>query len=544
MVEQAIPFPIWAVIFACSGMVALALEIVWFRLLTVMMKGTAFTFGTLLGIYLIGIGAGSLAGSSLARRIQRPAVAFLTLQALVGLSAIGLLAIFIRRADDIGALSSYFGSYEPISVRASVNALLGRAVTAAAGVARPADFLTMYVVIPTLLVLPPTLLMGAAFPVLQKVVQHRIAFVGRRVGTLLLANVVGSMAGTVLTGWWLLDRVGTGGTLRILALVSATFAALAAYLAVREVRDGWIRRLIPIAATIAAFGILIAVLPSTGTIWAHLHGTVVEAMELDEDGSGLAVITNDTTRATVFVNGIGQSTLPYGGVHTALGAIPAFLHPSPRRAAVIGLGSGDTTYAVAGRPEIEGVDSIEIIRGQIATLRSLRGHFGYNGLQNLLDDGRVTQVFADGRIYLRRGGPYDIIEADALRPTSAYSGNLYSDAYFALVRERLAPGGLAATWAPPQRVYNTFIRAFPYVVGMPGILVGSQQPIEVDRDAILARLRDPRAKAHFDQAGVNIEALVMEHLEKIVRYGPEFARDQLGEINTDLFPRDEFDLAP
>jgi hypothetical protein len=48
------PFWIWACIFATSGLLALALEIVWFRVLAVTMKGTAFTFGTLLGVYLTG----------------------------------------------------------------------------------------------------------------------------------------------------------------------------------------------------------------------------------------------------------------------------------------------------------------------------------------------------------------------------------------------------------------------------------------------------------------------------------------------------------
>ena len=33
--------------------------------------------------------------------------------------------------------------------------------------------------------------------------------------------------------------------------------------------------------------------------------------------------------AVVFVNGIGQSWIPYGNIHTVLGALPAFVHPRP-----------------------------------------------------------------------------------------------------------------------------------------------------------------------------------------------------------------------
>jgi spermidine synthase len=170
--------------------------------------------------------------------------------------------------------------------------------------------------------------------------------------------------------------------------------------------------------------------------------------------------------------------------------------------------------------------------------------FPYGGLADVLGDRRVEQVFGDGRIHLRRGGLYDIIEADALRPSSAYSGTLYSDTYFALLRDHLAPNGLAATWAPTQRVYNTFIRAFPYVIGMPGILIGSNDPVQIDRAAIEARLADAPTREYFDRAGIDISRLLATYLDAPTIYTPTYPRQQLADVNTDLFPKDEFDLSP
>ena len=530
---QTFGFGAWAFIFACSGLLALSLEIVWFRLLAVMLKGTAFTFGTLLGVYLTGIGIGALAGSAIAPRVRRPAVVFLGLQAVVGLTAMVLLTVFVRRVDDTMLLSTYLGGSDPVDVRDSVSRLA----------------VALYVAVPAMLVLPPTLLMGCAFPVLQRVVQTSLGRIGRRVGVLLLANVAGSMIGTVLTGFVLLDRIGTAGTMRLLAAMSSLFAALAFFLARRAVPIRVGSRRIPggvaaVCAAAALFVPLLAVMPGAGTLWAHMHGRVIEQIVFGEDGSGLSVIATDGRQATVFVNGLGESTIPYGGLHTALGALPAFMHPSPRTAAIIGLGSGDTVHAVAGRHDIERVTCVEIIRGQLGTLIELGARLPYGGLHTLLHDPRIEQIFGDGRIYLRRGGQYDIIEADALRPSIAYSGNVYSDAYFALVRDHLAPNGLAATWAPTQRVYNTFIRAFPYVVQLPGILIGSRQPIRMDRPAIDARLTDPRTREYFGAAGIDIERLVTGYLESPIVYGPDFPRDQLTDIDTDLFPKDEFDLSP
>jgi predicted membrane-bound spermidine synthase len=533
--EMSLPFWIWACIFATSGLLALALEIVWFRVLAVTMKGTAFTFGTLLGVYLTGLGAGALIGSAVSTRVPRPAVAFLAVQAAIGAVAMFLLTAFIRFADNVAPLWAYLGSYEPLDVRAAVN-----------GTGDAATFLALYVGVPALLVLPPTLLMGVSFPILQRVVHTSLPRIGRRVGVLLLANVIGSMAGTALTGFLLLDRIGTAGTMRLLALVSGAFGVLAIVIALRSRNSPLRLPTVPVAllGAAAVFVPLLVVMPPSGTLWAHLHGTVVEAMVYAEDGSGLSVVNTDGRNAIIYANGIGQGSMPYGDVHTALGALPAFIHPSPRTAAVIGLGSGDTVHAVAGRHEITRVTCVEIIRGELTTLTELRRRFPYGGLLNLIEDRRIEQVFGDGRIHLRRGGVYDIIEADALRPSSAYSGALYSDTYFALVREHLAPNGLAATWAPTQRVYNTFIRAFPYVVAMPGILIGSQEPIPMDRAAIEARLGDAATQEYFDRARIDIRKLLATYLDAPTIYTPTYPRQQLADVNTDLFPKDEFDLSP
>ncbi len=95
----------------------------------------------------------------------------------------------------------------------------------------------------------------------------------------------------------------------------------------------------------------------------------------------LAPLVAERERSVV-VGGAEISTLPFGGydgVHTLLGAIPVLLHPSPRRVAVIGLGSGDTLYAAAGRPGLEEVIGIEIIGSQLDLLRHFQARGGDRG---------------------------------------------------------------------------------------------------------------------------------------------------------------------
>jgi spermidine synthase len=294
--------------------------------------------------------------------------------------------------------------------------------------------------------------------------------------------------------------------------------------------------------------VTVAATPDAATLGARLHGAPVTRIVVGEDAAGVSLVRLDRLQAvgaTVFVNGLGQSTIPYGDVHTALGMVPAFVHHAPKDAAVIGLGSGDTVYGVAGRPDLERIVSIEIIRPQLDTLRRYAALQPYGGVLGVLSDPRITHVAGDGRIFLMRAeSRFDIIEADALRPSSAYAGNLYSEEYFRLVLSRLRQDGLAVTWAPTTRVRNAFIRVFPYVVGLPGMLLGSSAPVVIDHDGIAARIADPRVRAHFARAAIDVEALAREFLADPVYYGPEFDRTTLTDFNTDLFPRDEFDLSP
>lgn len=549
----------WSMIYACSGFLALSLEIVWFRLLGVMTKSNAFTFGSLLALYLAGLGLGSVCGSRYAARVRRPTTAFLGIQAAIGLSCSALLVIIVFTATEISALRNHFAGEGWLSLGEAfrgVKATLAGVLSGNFEVAPLVpELLLLYIALPGLMVIPATFLMGFSFPVLQRVVHTDLARIGRRVGTLLLANVIGSTVGAMLTGWLLLDLIGTAGTFRLLTVMGGIFGVAALMSAMRS-EDGVAgRRRIStaglVAGVVAVVGAvaLVLVAPKQTTLWAAVHGAEPGDVYFGEDGSGVSILKTRQSgyegKVVVFVNGLSQSTIPYGGHHTALGALPIMIHPNPRDVAVIGLGSGDTAYAVAGRPDIERITAIEIIRPQLLTLQALDRRQEDAGLRGLLTDKRITHVFADGRAHLLRGGRlYDIIEADALRPRSAYAGALYSEEYFTLLRDRLKPGGMAATWVPTPRVRTAFLNVFPHVVAIADIMIGSKQPIAFDRAAVEARLAEPSVRQHYSTAGIDIASLLSSYLDQTTEYGPDHPRDETAETNTDLFPRDEFDIAP
>jgi predicted membrane-bound spermidine synthase len=533
----------WALLFAVSGFIGLSLEIVWFRLLGVMLKSTSFTFGTLLAVYLAGLASGSALGSLVAARIRRPASWFLLLQAGAGAYAALGLTLFVNGLDR-GALewfNAYFKQYDGVDLRAAIEYWRG---TASGDAVAARDAWRLYVLLPLMLIGPPTLMAGMSFPLLQRVVQTDLDRLGRRVGLLLTSNVVGSTIGAFVTGLLLLDWVGTSGTLRLLFAISAGFAVAAIWQLTSRTQ---LRRVL-LAVVVTGAAAVVWVMPGSAELWARLHGTSSQLIIQGEDGSGLSVLRGeraDFRRTVVYVNGLGQSWVPYGGIHTVLGALPAFVHPHPRRAALIGLGSGDTLFAMAGRTELEHITSIEIIAPQLTTLRALAAWQGYPGLQGILQDPRIEHVEGDGRRYLSRThAQFDIIQADALRPHSAYAGNLYSDAYFRLLRDRLAPDGLAVSWAPTERIVRTFLGVFPHVARHGDIMLGSKAPIELDPDAISRRLADQHVKDHYAMAGVDIAALLAPYREGWQVFPSGTAPAVAEDINTDLRPRDEFNIPP
>jgi predicted membrane-bound spermidine synthase len=400
-------------------------------------------------------------------------------------------------------------------------------------------FLLLYVGIPIALIGPATFGMGLSFPWLQRAIQTDARWLGRRVGWLQTANIAGSLAGSLATGFVLLPLLGTSGTFRSLAAAALVFPLLALRASTRAVA-------VPIVG-VALLAILAATLPDGRTLYARLHGVSREQILVAEDASGVSALA-ETAKPGVLsmtAGGTAISTIPYGvdSIHTLLGAVPVLLHPAPKRVAVIGLGSGDTLYAAACRPGIEEVAGIEIIGSQLDLLRAFQARGGDPGVGALLAHPTARIRIADGRTFVRRDrAPWDVIEADALRPTAAYSGNLYSHEYFEQIGASLAPGGLAVTWIPTTRVVDTLLSVYPHALLIGEIGIASRDPIACERTALLGAASDPAVRAHFERAGIDLPALLQELLDAgpIRVVGPNTPRRSSRDLNSDLFARDEF----
>jgi spermidine synthase len=507
-------FGLWLGLYTLSGFCALALEILWFRVLDVGVKASALTFGTVLAIYLVGSAAGALLGATRADRVRRPLLVFCVLQgAILAWAGLGLVAL--ARVPPATPLYGWFFGYwhGTAGFRLGTDHDLG-------ALAR------LYLLFPGLLYLVPTVLMGLSFPVLQRAVHDDPETAGRKVGFLQAANIAGCTAGSLLVGLVLLRWIGTAGAMHVLLALGLVFVAV-----------GW-RHHGPHPALVALGAVLVSLLfalPTGDALWRRLHGLQDEPARFDEDASSVVgVRERDHHLWLVFVDGESHSVMPYAdGEHTLLGAVPAAIHPAPVDVAIVGLGSGNTAWAAACRPETRRVRVFEIATPQQRLLVALDGERDLPRLHHLLTDPRVRIEMTDGRHALDRGAErYDVIEADALRPWSAYGGNLYSVEFFELCARRLKPGGVVCTRAPTPRVTATFARVFPLAIDVGGILVGSREPLTLDVDTWTARVESPPV---LDYLGPTAARGVLRALRQAHHVAPSRGAS----VNRDLYPRDE-----
>jgi hypothetical protein len=507
------PLRLWLALYALSGFVALSLEIVWFRLLDVAAKSTAFTFGTLLAVYLLGSAVGSLAAAPFVTRLRRPLRAFLLAQcALVGLSALAVIALVALppQLPLVEWYVQYWAAYEFFPFGHDPD---------------PVYVTRLYVLLPLALFFVPTVLMGLSFPILQRAVHDDPAASGRRVGALQAANIAGCTTGSLLVGLLTLAVLGTSGTLQLLLGCGCAFALVG----LRYYGRGF-------ALPIAGLLLVATLVPGPERLWRRLHGLTedVGLVFFEEDGTGVVALTPDEEEWRLSVNGKGNSWLPYGRGHTLLGAAPASIHPAPRRVAVVGLGSGDTVWAALYRRETISATVFEISRPQPRILWRLAGFVDMPDMRYLLEDPRLHIRLEDGRKALEaEPETYNLIETDATWPETAGSGNLYSREFFAAAARRLDAGGVMCTWAPTPRTARTFRSVFPHVVRdeSGGILIGSRDPIPFEPEVWAARAASGAAYLGRQRSREVVDALA--------RFRPMAERAGEGTLNRDLFPRDE-----
>ncbi len=510
------------IVYFINGLAGLAFEVLWTRAILLFSANTIYAFTVILTTFLLGLAIGSSVMSALIPRVRRVGPLLGGLQTIIGLIAaftpLGLRLIGLPAAgDDTSAthgLSWFLAKVMP-----------------AYGVA-------------VIFMLPATILMGASFPLVARVIAGATARVGHAVGRVYALNTLGAVLGSISAGFLALPALGIQGSITLFAVVAV---ASGLFLIVRSGSRKWIG-----VGTAAAVGVAAIAVLSPNHLRVLLQGRLGERLTFYEEGVETTVAVYESERAGRPVLVINNNALDDRGVvHKLLAHIPMLIHPRPQRALVLGFGVGITNESLSahGIPVNHCVEISQAVMDAAPQFASLNGDIADR------DDPNFTLFIEDGRrLLLGTREPYDVIALDANtgRLRNAGVGKLYTRDFFALCRDRLGPGGLVTVYVSPngtlgdfQMATRTFQSVFPHtslwvdrVYGQTCVLLGSLSPLSIDLDRWMTRLARPSVRADLAVFDLDGDSALLSCFIA----GPEILAQWSagGQVNTDDHPLMEF----
>jgi predicted membrane-bound spermidine synthase len=417
---------------ALVGFSFFALELVWYRMLAPILGGTAFTFGLILCIALLGIGVGGIAYDVVFRRIRPTWFA-------LGLTC-GSEALFTIIPFALGDRLALLAAQKEQSAESFSQLAYG------------------WSLIICITVLPVAFISGLQFPLLAALLGQGRKTVSEQLGRLYAWNTLGAIAGSLVAGFGAMPLLGAPGL----------WQAIAALLALLSIGILFGSRQFTVrgATVVLAMALVTAcAMFAEGPTAAWRHGGIGagrasidfanpnevrawsnnlrQALVWEADGiecsvgivryDGLAFIVNGKTDG----NAVKDAPTQIGSV-----ALGASLHRDPKTALVIGLGTGESAGWLA---ELRGIEHVDVVELEPAIDEMSARSSELNC--DVLHHPRVRRIYNDGRefVFTTRGA-YDLVFSEPSNPYRAGVASLYTTEFYDAVRERLNPGGIFIQW--------------------------------------------------------------------------------------------------
>jgi spermidine synthase len=473
-----------------SGLCALGAEVVWTRLLSLLLGASTYTFSIILAVFLLGLGLGSAAGSMIARSSRNARFA------MGGAQALQIAAVCWAAWMISGVLP-----YWPINPSLA-----------------PSPWFTLHLDITRCLwvVLPGAVLWGASFPLALAAVARRGADSGKLVGGVYAANTVGAIVGALLFSLVLIPGIGTQRASQVLIGLTAISAVLLFGSLLGTMRQAATAALVTTAFLAAALLPRVQEVPALLIAYGRFMVTWIDQLDVLYVGEGMnssiAVAKLKSNGATQFhvAGKVEASSLAQDmRLQRMLGHLPALVHPNPQSVLIVGFGAGVTAGSFVPYPEIRRIVICEIepLIPQVVSTYFKREN------NDVVNDRRTEIVFDDARSFiLTTDEKFDIITSDPIHPWVKGAAALYTKEYFESVKAHLNPGGVVTQWVPLYESNSaavkseiaTFLEVFPNGTvwanniegkGYDVVLLGQNDPLRIDVAALANRFAKPDYQA-------------------------------------------------
>lgn len=516
-----------------SGFTSFAYEIYWTRSLVFILGNSTYALTTMLSAFLTGIALGGYLVRFIIRRVRDRSVVFGWLQVLIG--------VFSAMA-----LPLLFGVADPQSLNQT---LIGSA-------ADPVPMILISFGTAFLVMLIPATLIGATFPLVGQITTRNLQQTGATVGRIYAVNTLGNVVGALLPGLFLLGWLGIQKGILAMAILNVGLGFVILFLRLfRHPRRARWQFLLPAALVLALALLSRAPLqfqfPSYGehnyfqTLF-YREGPLATTKVYVNPRSGEKHISVDG----IVIGGTGSTEFK----QLLLAHLPKLLLDDVSSELSVGIGSGILLGESALHPRVHEITGVEIEPGVVEGA----GWFNEDN-NNVLENPLLKIVVDDIGSFLRTSNDrYQVISADE-KTADEYASNgfSYSLEYYELLRDHLAPGGLAIQWVPTtlppdlyRMVLKTFSQSFAHTQlwyflpahkrgPLNSILIGSNEPVPVRLDHIRRRFaEEPETFKNLAPYGLTSAEAVIPHYiadETVLSAALEGVP-----VNTLEYPRYEF----
>jgi len=519
-------------IFGVSGFCALAYEVLWTRVLVMFLGSTAYAFATMLSVFLCGIAIGSILMAKFADKRKDLLTTLGIVQIVIALSAILLIPVFGKLYD--------------VGMKFTGTGLL--------------TFIVSKYALAFLVMLVPTILMGATFPLVTRIYTNSLNKLGKSIGNIYSVNTLGSIFGSFFAGFVFIPLIGIQKSIMLMAFLNVAAGVVALVLCLAYWRSRNNTRAVASHVIYIAIAVITVVVsgftvdtgqpltkytaifkgPCESNKLLFYKEGVDTSVTVVEDPEGIRRVFVDTNQAAED----SRWDMPS---HNVIGHLPILLHPNPKDALVIGFGMGVTSWAIS-RHGVN-VDAVEISPG----IKEANQFFTKIN-HNVLSDPLVKLTIDDGRNYtLTTNKKYDMISTGIIHPlVSANSAGFYTKNFYELCKKRLTDNGIMSQWVPlhhlPEEQFKTIVRtfkaSFPHTTMWykytPDfvILIGTPGELKIDFQDFKRRMEKPEVKADLELVNMSDPFALLDSFWMDERTIDAYVES--GPIHTDDHPLIEF----
>ncbi|MCL5281874.1 MAG: fused MFS/spermidine synthase [Planctomycetes bacterium] len=475
-----------------AGFCALALEVLWTRLLVFVLETSAYAFACMLTSFIFGLAVGSLISSRfLVPRLKNPIFSLGVVEFLLALSVAGSIPLLgLLWHIDLFVIEHWIGPRVSFFADMATHFLDALAVT-----------------------FVPTLLMGMVFPIAVQVCAPAWDTVSRRVGQVYAWNTMGCVSGSFVAGFLMIPLLGLRYSFFV---VVAVLFVLAASLILWSSRR---RRLWGLSLSASVVIMIVA-----GLVYIDAD-VFLRTMNTYHYPSKIVFIDDGVT-GTVTVHDLpdGDRLIAVDGVDVAgmdlmlrttqklQAYAPLLVHPNPQDVVQIGYGSGET----CGIGLASGAAHYSIV--DICPGVFTAGTFFQDINRRSYENPRLRKIIMDGKNFIKlTKEKFDVIMNDSTYPGTTGSSALYTYDHFRACRDHLKPGGVLSCWVPIdlrpediQIIVRSFQAAMPHsslwmvnnCLNKHAVLLGTLEPMQLDLKRIGERMS--RSDLAADLRGISI----------------------------------------